>query len=175
MKKTLRTQMHKVRARISPNRRKSAQKSIYPSLEQYTQNSLVLSYVAFGTELCLSELNQRLATQNRLVLPRVEEEELALYAVFDLKKQLMLSKWNIWEPNPSQCQKISYKDIHTILLPGLAFDPSHNRLGYGKGFYDRLLQKTPHAETIGVGFKEQKVEYVPINSWDQSTQNLVLG
>ena len=54
-----------------------------------------------------------------------------------------------------------------ILVPGLAFDRTCKRLGRGKGFYDRWLEKHPTVTTIGICFETQIVEDVPAESHDE--------
>jgi len=77
------------------------------------------------------------------------------FQVTDLEKQLILNpKWNVLEPNPALCKEVSIDRIDFAIIPGIAFDSSHARLGYGKGFYDRFLAKLS-CPLIGVGFKEQ--------------------
>lgn len=60
---------------------------------------------------------------------------------------------------------LSLKDISIALVPGVGFDLQGHRLGYGKGFYDKLLQNTLFLKW-GVGFHEQLVEKLPIEAHD---------
>ena len=53
-----------------------------------------------------------------------------------------------------------------IIVPGVAFDRKGNRLGRGRGFYDRLLKTTPNAIKVGVAFDFQMVEQVPTEPLD---------
>jgi 5-formyltetrahydrofolate cyclo-ligase len=60
------------------------------------------------------------------------------------------------------------------LVPGLAFDSNGHRLGYGAGFYDRLLrQAKPTAFTVGYGFDFQVNPEVPVEDHDQSLDTIV--
>jgi 5-formyltetrahydrofolate cyclo-ligase len=68
---------------------------------------------------------------------------------------LITSAWGILEPNPQTCQKVPITDIDLVIIPLLAFDASGNRVGYGKGFYDRFLQDCrPDTLKIGVCLDE---------------------
>lgn len=65
----------------------------------------------------------------------------------------------------------AYDDIDLIIIPGLAFDVKHNRLGRGKGYYDRFLQqmqqmRQTHAYKIGVCFHHQLVDSIPVTAYD---------
>jgi 5-formyltetrahydrofolate cyclo-ligase len=90
-------------------------------------------------------LRRILETDRTLLLPRVDYDshELHLYEVRDLERDLRLQgRYNILEPI-SSCQRIAPESIDIALLPGLAFDPRGNRIGYGGGYYDRLLSGMP--------------------------------
>lgn len=56
-------------------------------------------------------------------------------------------------------------DVDCILVPGVAFDAKGNRLGYGKGYYDRFLPGIK-AHTIGIGFVEQQLDHIPTSPHD---------
>lgn len=62
----------------------------------------------------------------------------------------------------------AYDDIDLIITPGVAFDVNHNRLGRGKGYYDRFLQqmRQTHAYKIGVCFPHQLVDSIPVTAYD---------
>ena len=59
-----------------------------------------------------------------------------------------------------------YADIDFIVVPGVAFDRNGNRLGRGKGYYDRLLPRIPSAHKAGICFPFQLVEEVPAEPFD---------
>ena len=59
-----------------------------------------------------------------------------------------------------------YAAIEFIVVPGVAFDAKGNRLGRGKGYYDRLLPRIPSAYKAGICFPFQLVEEVPAESFD---------
>lgn len=58
-----------------------------------------------------------------------------------------------------------YSDI-LMILPGAAFDRRGNRIGYGKGFYDRYLQQLPGCRRMGLAYSVQCVEEIPAGPWD---------
>ena len=72
----------------------------------------------------------------RFVLPVVRNEELQ-HIVFEDKKQLLVSDWGI--PEPVYGDQLDEKEIDVVLVPMLVGDMNGNRVGYGKGFYDRFL------------------------------------
>ena len=53
-----------------------------------------------------------------------------------------------------------------MIVPGIAFDRNHNRIGYGKGFYDRYLNAHPHLVKLGIAFDIQLVDRIPAEECD---------
>lgn len=114
-------------------------------LPVYRQADTVLGYMNFGAEFA-SELwvVRALAEGKRLALPKVNRHtsQLDLYWVDDLENQLAAGLWGIREPVVERCGRLRNLDeIEFILLPGVAFTRDGARLGYGGGFYDKLLMK----------------------------------
>lgn len=133
----------------------------------------ILSFASQGSEINLWPLNQLLLQQKRLFLPRAEGNSLKIYKIKDLR-ELTLSSLNVFEPNPDRCEEVSVDQVGLILVPGLAFDVLRFRLGYGKGYYDRLLN-AQKVQSIGIGFIEQKIDQeLPRDSWDVPLTSLLL-
>lgn len=173
-KADLRQQMRQQRLKLSASRRAEAAclsyACLYPAI---ASKNFVLSSASFGSELDLWSLNAQLAQEARLVLPRVVGKQLMLHKVTNLN-ELITSSFGIQEPDPKLCPIVKLSDIDMILVPGLAFDAQQHRLGFGQGFYDRLLNGC-NIPTIGVGFKEQLLPRVlPIHPWDVALSSLHL-
>lgn len=151
-KEILRRYYKAVRLSLSPSRRQEASNKAFESL--IAGSDTLLSFSSFGSEIDLTFLNQKLALQKRLLLPRVENQHLKIYQVTDLQS-LIPSAFGILEPDPLNSVPVNEKEIRRLLVPGLAFDNKKMRLGYGKGFYDLFLFSNPHLLSIGVGFIEQ--------------------
>ena len=84
---------------------------------------------------------------------------------------LKVNKYGIPEP---ETENIIYPDI--LLIPLVAFDKKLNRLGYGGGYYDRLIEKLSKKKKItkiGLAFSFQKIDKVPINLYDQKLDYIV--
>ena len=72
----------------------------------------------------------------------------------------------IREPDPDSLRQLSADDLDLIIVPGVAFDSSGNRLGMGKGYYDRFLKHLrPSALKIALAFENQIVASIP---WDDN-------
>lgn len=75
------------------------------------------------------------------------------------------NKWNI--PEPVERTLLDEQEIDLVLLPLLAFDSKGNRVGYGKGFYDRFLHKCkPDVIKVGLSLFEPTVELIEADTWD---------
>ena len=84
---------------------------------------------------------------------------------------LIINKYGIPEPEK---KVLVYPDI--LLVPLVAFDNELNRLGYGGGYYDRLIEKISKEKnitTIGLALSVQKIDKVPINAYDQKLDYIV--
>ena len=75
-------------------------------------------------------------------------------------------------PEPTDC-KIANSDSPLVIMPGVAFDKSRNRIGYGKGFYDKFLALHPNFHTIALGFDVQIVDKIPSNLDDIQPEILI--
>ena len=85
--------------------------------------------------------------------------------------QLQKSHKKILEPH-KDCQKIAPEKIDLIIVPGIAFDKQKNRIGYGDGFYDRLLKKTK-CPTIALAYEFQIVHNIPGEKHDVKVDQII--
>ena len=135
------------------------------TLPAFADADAVLTYMAIGSEVGTNGLISRiLGAGKQLVLPRVCGDELMLHRITDPATELVSGRWNIPEPKET-LPTVSPADIGLFLLPGLAFDEAGGRLGYGRGFFDRILAQTGGI-TAGLAFGAQVIEAVPTEPWD---------
>jgi len=74
-------------------------------------------------------------------------------------------RFGVLEPGAG-CPVVPFSALDLVLVPGIAFDIAGNRLGRGRGFYDRMLALSPDAVSCGVGFDAQIVALVPVEPHD---------
>lgn len=175
-KKELRSEMLAKRKLISAERRKAAEAAALEYLNGIVSDKdLILSYASFNDELETVCFNDRLASLKKLVLSYVSGQNLRFFRVDNCVKELSKSKWGILEPDPQQCEEIKYDQLSAVIVPGVAFSADGHRLGYGKGYYDRFLSLLPgHVATIGLGFREQLLDCLPIEPHDRTLSTLAL-
>lgn len=135
-----------------------------------------LSYAGFGSEIDTLPFNRALIDRGvSLVLPRVERAAggLVLYRVRDLDADLTPGVWGIPEPDPRRCAVVLPGGIDWMLVPGLVFDRRGGRVGYGGGYYDRLLPQLPRLKRIAAAFECQIVDAVPRGPHDVMMDRLI--
>ncbi len=152
---------------LSIEKRKQASAQACHFLKKSCQAArFVLSFASFGFEISLWPFNQELAAEERLVLPGIKEEKLLLFQVTHLS-HLESHQWGMLEPKISVCPLLDISLIDIALIPGLGFDlKTKHRLGYGKGYYDRLLASSSSMQRWGVGLLEQAVKNLPYSQED---------
>ena len=147
------------------------------ALPEFTAARVVMAYMSMGSEFDTQTLVEAVLQRGaRLVLPRVDKatKMLALYAVRDLQHDLKSGIWGIREPDPARCDIVKLSEVDFILMPGAVFDLERRRLGYGGGFYDKLLSLPERrALTVAVAFDEQLVPLVPTEPHDIPVDILV--
>jgi len=131
-------------------------------------------------------IRMSLEGSKRVVLPRVEGQNLGLYEIKSLD-ELAPGYMGIPEPNPQlphfnkggeggfyDIRRVSINDVDAIIIPGAAFDETGNRIGYGGGFYDRLLaQLQKPVPIIAPTYEEQVIESVPTDPHDRKVNIIV--
>lgn len=137
----------------------------------FSLSNIILCYADYGSEIGTRDLIRAALTAGKKVfLPKVEGEDMAFYRIRDLS-ELVQGYKGIPEPvgDTERYLAGSGQGEKTLLLmPGVAFDRHGNRIGYGKGFYDRFLADHIQLQgrTIAVGYQCQMLEEVPAEETD---------
>ena len=160
---------------MSPAAAAAASESIrtsIPSLPRWQEARVIAAYAALPGEPDLRPLDW---CQSRLVLlPRIDGETLVFHAVKS-PAQLKPGAFGVLEPDPGECPSADPASAQIIFIPGLAFTAGGQRLGRGRGYYDRLLATLPSSVLrVGVCFPWQMVDAMPTELHDQSV-DLVLS
>ena len=172
MKKKLRNLILKKRNSLSKKNisLKSAQiiKKLI-SLPEYKRAESIMLYASIGSEVSTLKFIRELLKnkEKTVVLPKVKGEHILLSKINSFN-DLKRGAFNILEP--AKIKKIQKVDL--ILVPGVAFDGYGHRIGYGKGYYDRLLEKTKVLK-VGLAFEMQLIDKVPNHPHDISVDIVV--
>ncbi|AEH43932.1 5-formyltetrahydrofolate cyclo-ligase [Thermodesulfatator indicus DSM 15286] len=176
-KKKLRKNFLTLRDSLSGETRKSLSQKIAYHLQKsiyYEKAQKILFYASFKSEVETYELIQKALTEGKEVyLPKtyISEHKLRLFKIKSLK-ELKPGAYGIPEP-PENNPEIMPHELDLIILPGVAFDLSGGRLGYGGGFYDRLLAKAQDITKIALAFECQLVKTLPLEAHDLRVNAIV--
>ncbi len=134
------------------------------SSEIFAQAKVIALFSSLADELPTQSIINRWATQKRILLPRVEENFSMEFYEYS-PAELSLGSFGILEPSSSIAFPTA--DIDIIIVPGVAFTTSAERLGRGKGYYDRFLSRGEfRAHTIGVCYNHQICDSLPTEEHD---------
>jgi 5-formyltetrahydrofolate cyclo-ligase len=173
-KTDLRRQCNEIRERISaPEAQKSSQ-AVCAHLSNWStfrKAATVLTFLAFRNEIDLAPLFDSWHDKRWLAPRIVESTELVrgqrpyLVLHFYDSTKLVPHRFGMLEPDASLAT-VDPREVEMVLVPGLAFDRQGGRLGYGGGFYDRLLPLTGNAVRVGVTYDELVLDAIPMEPWD---------
>lgn len=141
----------------------------------YKNANIIALFKSFGSEIDTTELIKLSIENGKIVLlPKVVKDKLRFYKIKSLSEILIKSKFGVEEPVGNEEHHIENQKIDLVIVPGLCFDKENNRLGYGKGYYDRFL-KDANAKSIAICFKEQilKNSLLPITDKDVKVQRII--
>ncbi len=119
-------------------------------------------------------IREALKNKKNIILPRVYNNKLELYFVTDLSTQLKNGAYNIMEPVTDLCKPAKISDIDVVVVPGVSFDKKFNRLGYGGGYYDKILSCIPiKIKKIALCFDIQIIDALPASEHDIKVDTII--
>ena len=133
-------------------------------LPQFRDAQTILLYWSMEDEVQTHDFVNRWYQQKTLLLPCVDGDDLRLRQYTGPECLKEGEQFGIGEPTGPEFTDLN--SVQMIIVPGVAFDRHNNRMGRGRGFYDRLLKSTPNAYKVGVAFNFQMVELVPTEEFD---------
>ena len=173
LKSTLRKKILKVRERFNTE-------DIQVNFNQITKilkkekitNKIIGGYYPVNFEIDdLALLRKFKKNKFNTCLPVIKKNFQMDFYQWTFSEPLKINTYGIPEP---ETKNIVYPDV--LLIPLLAFDKNLNRLGYGGGYYDRLIKKLSKKKNIikiGLAFSIQEIDKVPINIYDQKLDYIV--
>jgi 5-formyltetrahydrofolate cyclo-ligase len=134
----------------------------------------VMFYIALSGEVDTKDMIKEAQNLGKKILVPVCWNRTIIACVLDITAKLQRGLYGVWEPVIKK--PVDLNELDLVIVPGLAFDKSGNRLGRGKGYYDRFLQKIPHrVTTIGLAFDFQILSSVPSTATDISVKKLLFA
>ncbi len=162
-KSRIREEIKRMKFQMSPNQKEAEASAVFRKIEampEFQRAQTILMYWSMSDELPTHDFIKKWSESKTILLPVVKGEQM-IVRKFTGENDLKSGKWKTMEPALSH--RATVADL--IIVPGIAFDTSKNRLGRGGGYYDRYLKKkgTP---TWGVCFNFQLFDSVPTNRLD---------
>lgn len=130
--------------------------------EMFRAASCVALYHALPGEVQTAEFIEKWYRKKQLLLPVVQGDDLEL-RLYTGSKAVKAGPFGILEP--AEKSPVEHT-IDLMIVPGVAFDRQKNRLGRGKGYYDRLLTSVT-APKLGICFSFQLFDRIPVEPFDQ--------
>ncbi|MDD5450140.1 MAG: 5-formyltetrahydrofolate cyclo-ligase [Candidatus Omnitrophica bacterium] len=173
------------RLRSQPNTERLKKSLIIQELlfksEKFRKARCVAAYVSMTDEVDTHQIIDESIRMGKVVgVPltisdaKSGKKDLIISQITDRIRQLEIGPYGIRRPKANEIRPIPYKNIDLVLVPGLSFDIEGNRLGRGKGYYDRFLKKLPkNALTIGLCFDFQIQKSVPTLPHDIPVRMLI--
>lgn len=138
----------------------------FAETDLYKRAARIAVYMPIKNEADLSILTKRALADGKCVLVPVTDTLKNSISFAKITEASMFSEGAFGIKEPMQKSRIAPEYLDLILTPGLAFDFSGGRLGWGKGYYDRALEKTK-AKLVGAGYEFQLTGAVPMEVHDR--------
>lgn len=126
---------------------------LFSQSEAYKAAKTIYGYLPYNQEVrTIPMLEQALKDGKRVAVPKVYGDEMKFLYLDDLSQ---VEKGYAGIPEPIADGPVADDDTALVLMPGLAFDPSGHRIGYGGGFYDKFLAAEPNHPTLALCYEFQ--------------------
>ena len=126
---------------------------LFAQSEAYKAAKTIYGYLPYNQEVrTVPMLEQALKDGKRVAVPKVYGDEMKFLYLDDLSQ---VEKGYAGIPEPIADEPVADDDTALVLMPGLAFDPSGHRIGYGGGFYDKFLAAEPNHPTLALCYEFQ--------------------
>lgn len=180
-KKHIRQEVLRQRDALTGEERSSKSRRILEyvrEMEAYRKSRVLLVYASYRSEVETLPLIRHALEEGKLVYcPKVEQEgQMNFYRISSIED---LKEGYRGIPEPEAVQELLYcgqeysAEDTLMILPGAVFDRERNRIGYGKGYYDRYLEQYPDMECMALCFDCQIREHLPAEEHDRKPGQII--
>ncbi|MCL3779641.1 5-formyltetrahydrofolate cyclo-ligase [Prolixibacteraceae bacterium JC049] len=165
-KQTIRKQIREAKCQFSLEEKQQLSLPILNNIEGHSlfqQAQTVMLYWSMKDEVHTHDFVEKWYQHKRILLPSINGDELVLKQFEGMDELIAGEGFGI--PEPAGDPFTAYNEIDLIIVPGIAFDIQNNRLGRGRGFYDKLL-KTTNCPKMGICFDFQLLSAIPTEPHD---------
>lgn len=167
-KDLIRKQMKQLRADMTRTERFEKSMQIFEQLitvPEFKRADRIYTYVSMDNEIdTIMLIDYSLSLEKRVFVPRVSGKDMEFYEISDIS-ELNPGYRGIYEPDING-KEPDYSRTGFMCMPGLAFDRSYNRIGYGGGFYDRYLSVENKLYKAALAYEAQLLESIPAQDGD---------
>lgn len=174
-KEEIRRQMKLLRKNMTREDRFNKSMEIFEQLitvPEFKRAEKVYTYVSLDNEIdTIMLIDYSLSLEKRVFVPRVTDKNMEFYEISDIS-ELSPGYMGIYEPDING-KEPDYSRTGFMCMPGLAFDKSFNRIGYGGGFYDRYLSEKNNLYKVALAYECQILEKIPVEDCDVKPDMIV--
>lgn len=137
--------------------------------EFYNKSKVIGLYSSILGEVDTLRLIEESLKDGKIVgLPKVRGKELKFYRISKIEDLIFGEDFGIKEPKENIENLIDKNNMDLIIVPGVCFDEVKNRIGFGKGYYDRYLFDAKNVVKVGICFDEQVLRdsNIPVDRYD---------
>ena len=168
MKNTIRTLKKQKRNKMTPNEVAFKSKTacrIFLNSQIYRTSKVLMMYMPLGNEVHTQEIIDKAFEDGKVVVVPVTDVDNTDIIPCSISRNtaFVSGAYSINEPD-DKC-RIDENEIDVVLVPGIAFDRNGSRIGFGKGYYDKFLNKT-NAVKVGYCYDFQLMENIPTDEHD---------
>lgn len=145
-------------------------------LDRIKKARVVMFYTTFDAEVITDRMIKKALMMGKTVVaPTCVAKQCKISPCkIGLNERLKRSSYGIWEPLKKIPVPLSKLDA--VVIPGVAFDKQGNRLGRGKGYYDRFLKRlAPKTYRVGLAFDSQILPSIPLSDHDLAVDKVIFA
>ena len=143
----------------------------------FIESTTVFLYTGKAGEIPTENIIKRsLEMEKSVVLPVFTgpKNSVGLYRINEFPSDLVENDTGVLEPDSRKCKRVKPEEIDVALIPGLVFDDKGGRMGFGDGFYKKLITQLPETcRKISLAFEEQIVDQVSMDSRKHSVDIII--
>jgi 5-formyltetrahydrofolate cyclo-ligase len=142
-------------------------------IDEFKKTKKILFYLSYNSEVFTHDAIKEAFIDKEVVIPIINKKNHTLIlSKLNSFKDLEEGPYGILEPKKEKIKEISINEIDLIIIPGTVFDLNGNRIGHGKGYYDKLLKNTKKP-IIGLAFEFQIIEKIPTDKNDIPVDKII--
>jgi len=135
------------------------------NLEEFERAGVIACYISFDNEVYTHGLIREFMEKKKILVPVVDENGGIFLSHLRRWEELQSGAYGILEPAKEFLRRASVENADIIIVPGIVFDERGNRIGYGGGYYDRLLSST-NALKVALAYEFQVLREIPAEEHD---------